>query len=585
MGGCSVPVEHDTILHLAWVSGGGKPGGTLQLRRERGEPLGHPYPMHVHLQESVRRSSMKGLAIIACFLATAAGPALAQYQHISLGPPGGVIDLPIREGVCQYGFQDDGQGWGSTLGLGQQLGIVCPSAGCIDSVGFYVEFLVLDGELDIVIYDDDAEVSRTTIATGNVVQGINEFDIDDVNIAGDACIMLCAVDDNMGYWSVTGEDLTNGPFQNCYWSSTCECTYESISYNYTIWAVLCPNGEPEFIRGDVNADDLLDTKDLLYFMGAIEMPDPPCWDAADFDDDGDADLDDAVGLLEFLFDQGDPPPPPYPDCGQDLEPDDLDCQVFPPCEPGGFDPPDDIEMPESGDDAIHLAAISSLEGGRLIVPIDLLTSRNLLAFEFTVDFDPAVLRFVGLRQSESSGEELDFLSARLEDNVGRIRVGGVPDLSGAVPLTAGQLDLGHLDFQIADMENFEGSQLDAIDVMFITEDMSAIWVAGDREVLSQSGVWPHEAEPTAVQLSLPNPLHTGSVISFELPEDTYVSMAVFNVGGQKVRGLAAGFRPSGRHEVTWDNRSDAGGEISPGIYYLRIRLDGREVRRTIAVVR
>lgn len=182
---------------------------------------------------------MKTLAIVVCFLAIAAGPALAQYQHISFGMPGGDIFLPLRDEVCQYGFQDDGQGWGSTLGLGQQLGIECPDAGCISAVGFYVEFLVIPGALDIVIYDDGVEVSRTTLPSGAVAEGNNEFDIDDVSIAGDACIMLCAVDDNNGYWSVTGEDMTNGPFTNSYWSNTCQCSNVSSSYNYTIWAVLC----------------------------------------------------------------------------------------------------------------------------------------------------------------------------------------------------------------------------------------------------------------------------------------------------------------------------------------------------------
>ena len=181
---------------------------------------------------------MKASIVIAFLLAVTAGPALAQYQHITEGPPGDPIYLPFRDEVCQYGFQDDGISWGSTLGLGQQLGIECPDAGCISAVGFYVEFIALPGELDIVVYDDGVEVSRTTLPSGAVVVGPNDFDIVDVSIAGDACIMLCAVDDVNGYWSVTGEDMTNGPFEHTYWSNSCTC--ETVSgYNYTIWATTC----------------------------------------------------------------------------------------------------------------------------------------------------------------------------------------------------------------------------------------------------------------------------------------------------------------------------------------------------------
>ena len=184
---------------------------------------------------------MKTLAIVFCFLAIAAGPTLAQYPDLSYGIPENpeYPNLVPREDVCQYGFQDDGVGWGYTLGLGQQLGIECPEAGCIDRVGFWVEFLVVPGELDIVVYDDGVEVSRTTLANGAVVEGTNEFDIDDVNIDGSACVMLCAVDDVAGYWSVTGEDQTNGPFEHCYYSGTCTCENVDQYTNYTIWAVLC----------------------------------------------------------------------------------------------------------------------------------------------------------------------------------------------------------------------------------------------------------------------------------------------------------------------------------------------------------
>lgn len=181
---------------------------------------------------------MKALLVFAFLFAVAAGPALAQYQHISEGPPGDPIYLPFRDEVCQYGFQDDLISYGSTIGMGQQLGIECREAGCVSAVGFYSEFILSPGDLDIVIYDDGVEVSRTTIQSANVAVGVNDFDIDDVAIVGDACIMLCAVDDENGIHAVTGEDMTNGPFDSSYWSNSCTCENEA-GYNYMIWATIC----------------------------------------------------------------------------------------------------------------------------------------------------------------------------------------------------------------------------------------------------------------------------------------------------------------------------------------------------------
>jgi len=52
----------------------------------------------------------------------------------------------------------------------------------------------------------------------------------------------------------------------------------------------------------------------------------PCVDALDTNDDGETDVSDAPYLGAFLFQQGPPPPAPYPDCGTDLyDSDELFC--------------------------------------------------------------------------------------------------------------------------------------------------------------------------------------------------------------------------------------------------------------------
>ncbi len=169
------------------------------------------------------------LLVTLAMLAAAVGSAVAE-PHQSFGPVGDPWQATVREDVCQYGFQDDlpGQGW--TLGLGQQLGIHCVGPMTITRVGFYVEFLVTPGAVDIVIRDGGVEVQRTAV---NPVEGQNEFDIPDIAVA-DPCIMLCPQGD---FWSVTGEDTTNGPFGHTYWSNSCECTNEFTDNNLTIWAV------------------------------------------------------------------------------------------------------------------------------------------------------------------------------------------------------------------------------------------------------------------------------------------------------------------------------------------------------------
>ncbi len=89
-----------------------------------------------------------------------------------------------------------------------------------------------------------------------------------------------------------------------------------------------------FKRGDMDADgdrNVTDAVALLthLFLGGEE---PPCLKSADADDNGSLEITDAIKLLTHLF-LGDPPPPdPFLTCGEDLSPDPLTCNRFPPCE-------------------------------------------------------------------------------------------------------------------------------------------------------------------------------------------------------------------------------------------------------------
>jgi hypothetical protein len=90
----------------------------------------------------------------------------------------------------------------------------------------------------------------------------------------------------------------------------------------------------KFRRGDANADGVHNLTDsvftlLFLFQGGTE---PPCLKAADTDNKGDLNVTDAVFLLSFLFQGGELPPAPFPDCGWDLDIDELTCVSYSPCE-------------------------------------------------------------------------------------------------------------------------------------------------------------------------------------------------------------------------------------------------------------
>jgi hypothetical protein len=106
----------------------------------------------------------------------------------------------------------------------------------------------------------------------------------------------------------------------------------------------CGSCGPEFRRGDVNGDGVVDYSDgdvlyvYVYIVEYIPTIAPSdvdaeisCLDAADVDDDGDVDYDD---YLYFAAWQAGGPQPPSPGpyvCGLDPTEDDLTCDVYRSC--------------------------------------------------------------------------------------------------------------------------------------------------------------------------------------------------------------------------------------------------------------
>ena len=74
----------------------------------------------------------------------------------------------------------------------------------------------------------------------------------------------------------------------------------------------------------------------------------------------------------------------------------------------------------------------------------------------------------------------------------------------------------------------------------------------------------------ALNQNYPNPFNPATVIEFDLPRRSHVSIAIFNLLGQKVAGLIDEEYPAGSHQITWDGISTSGQRSASGIYFYRL---------------
>lgn len=90
---------------------------------------------------------------------------------------------------------------------------------------------------------------------------------------------------------------------------------------------------------------------------------------------------------------------------------------------------------------------------------------------------------------------------------------------------------------------------------------------------------------TALAAPRPNPVHGALDVRLSLAHASRVSVALFDQLGRHVRTLLDAAHPAGELAPTWDLRDEAGHRIAPGLYFMRMRADGREQVRRVTVVR
>ena len=123
---------------------------------------------------------------------------------------------------------------------------------------------------------------------------------------------------------------------------------------------------------------------------------------------------------------------------------------------------------------------------------------------------------------------------------------------------------------------------------------SCIGLATDQAALQIA--WPQCHELSAVNSpspvpdagilgTYPNPFNPRATIEFALEKQQVVKVAVYDLTGRQIACLTDRTYGPGSHSVVWDGRDSAGGEVSSGMYLIRLQTERRVDARKIMLVR
>jgi len=215
--------------------------------------------------------------------------------------------------------------------------------------------------------------------------------------------------------------------------------------------------------------------------------------------------------------------------------------------------------------ALHVSGSDGVQGvwakqdeGILEVRVSAAGCAEVNAVHADVEYDPAGLRFEGFRAGDLFADP--FLLGPIVREDRHVVDMTSASTSGAV---SGEGTMGVFRFRVLDPDRASVRL-----VSFQTADGS--WGV-DTQVSYANAVSPTSV-PARTRLlgNFPNPFNPVTEIRFDLSSRTVVELGVYNVSGQRVRGLLSGARSAGTHAVVWDGRDESGTPVSSGVYFYRL---------------
>ena len=89
----------------------------------------------------------------------------------------------------------------------------------------------------------------------------------------------------------------------------------------------------------------------------------------------------------------------------------------------------------------------------------------------------------------------------------------------------------------------------------------------------------------ALHQSYPNPFNGYTVLSYSLPQESDISLIIYDLQGRLVKTVAEGQRNAGRFAASWDGTSNQGQSVSSGVYLAQLQAGNYVAKRKVVYLK
>ena len=238
---------------------------------------------------------------------------------------------------------------------------------------------------------------------------------------------------------------------------------------------------------------------------------------------------------------------------------------------------------------LQLEAIPQIEEQDwLAVQVKVRDSRDLYGYQFSLVYDPAQVRIIGVHQSgflQQPGHQTYWNAGASQQGVVRDIFECLQDAPMGIDgdgtlvtlyLVRTAQDTGlPLSLRIAEpvLVNSRGK-------MVAAHPREALFQAEEYQLPSQGRLLPN----------YPNPFNPETWVPFDLPQASEVGIQVHDASGRLVRSISLGLCPAGMYRskaraAYWDGRDDVGEEVASGVYFCTLRSGDFSQTRRMVILR
>jgi len=232
--------------------------------------------------------------------------------------------------------------------------------------------------------------------------------------------------------------------------------------------------------------------------------------------------------------------------------------------------------------SISVPVVAATPGQTFSVPINIanVTNKNIISYEFTLDFDPSILSPVGITTLNTVSAHFSMPLANY-GQTGKVHVGNL----GVTPLAQDGV-LIYINFQVIGSIG-ASSQLAMSSFVCNGGSPEVVTAAGSVTIQNNTGI--EKTETTVSEFALssgyPNPFNHSVHMHLQMPMSSQVRIQVLDPLGRIIKILNNEILSAGTHHVAWDGTDDQRQSAPSGLYLIVAENGSARIVTKVAFIR